>query len=183
MNSSANTFQQNSTPPQAGEAGLNQGASPGVVDLENPGSDKKTYSVLMADDSADDRYFLRRAMDDCARFNPVGEVEDGAEAIAYLQGEGQFADRSKYAMPDLLLLDLKMPRATGYDVLEWLKTKSFPSLTVAVLSGSVLESDKEKCQQLGAHAYFTKCASISQIKVILQKVENMLDHSLHAQAA
>ncbi len=146
-------------------------------------SAKRTYTVLMADDSADDRFFLRRAMDDCDRFMPVAEVEDGAEAIAYLKGEGEFADRSRFALPDLLLLDLKMPRATGFDVLQWLKTESFPDLKVAVLSGSVLDSDKEKCQQLGAHAYFTKCAAVSQLKAMLHQVEALLDHSTHAQAA
>ena len=66
-----------------------------AVDLMNPA--KKTYSVLMADDSEDDRFFLRRAMDDCERFTPVAEVQDGAEAIAYLKGEGEFADRSRFA--------------------------------------------------------------------------------------
>jgi len=152
-----------------------------AVDLMNPA--KKTYSVLMADDSEDDRFFLRRAMDDCERFRPVAEVQDGAEAIAYLKGEGEFADRSRFAMPDLLLLDLKMPRATGFDVLEWLKTESFPDLKVAVLSGSVLDSDKEKCKRLGAHAFFTKSACVSQIKAMLHQVENMLDRTAQAQAA
>ncbi len=136
---------------------------------------KKTYAVLLADDSPDDRFFLRRAMDDCARFRPIAEVEDGADAIAYLKGEGDFSDRSKYALPDLLLLDLKMPRASGFDVLKWLKDSAFPSLMVAVLSGSVLDSDKDKCRQLGAHAYFTKCASVSQLKLMLNEVEAMLD--------
>ncbi len=138
----------------------------------------------MADDSPDDRFFLRRAMDDCDRFTPVGEVEDGSEAIAYLKGEGEFADRSRFAMPDLLLLDLKMPRATGFDVLQWLQNESFPTLMVAVLSGSVLDSDKEQCRQLGAHAYFTKCASITQIKAMLREVESLLDHAAaHSEAA
>ena len=144
---------------------------------------RKPVTVLHVDDDPNDTTLLRVA---CAKADVNFELQnigDCTEAMDYLSGTGKYADRAQYQFPGLVLLDLKMPRATGYDVLEWLKTKSFPSLTVAVLSGSVLESDKEKCQQLGAHAYFTKCASISQIKVILQKVENMLDHSLHAQAA
>jgi CheY-like chemotaxis protein len=174
----------NSSVPQAnGPEQVLKYADTNCADFGNRGSAKKTYGVLMADDSADDRFFLRRAMDDCERFCPVAEVEDGAAAIAYLKGEGQFADRSRYAMPDLLLLDLKMPRATGFDVLQWLKTVSFPALKVAVLSGSVLDSDKEKCKELGAHAYFTKCASISQIKAMLHEVETLLDQTQHAQAA
>lgn len=137
----------------------------------------------MADDSEDDRFFLRRAMDNCTRFKPVAEVEDGAQAIAYLRGEGEFADRSRFALPDLLLLDLKMPHATGFDVLQWLKSESFPRLVVAVLSGSVLDSDREKCHALGAHAYFTKSASISQITAMLHQVEALLDQTTQADFA
>ena len=171
---------QTQTKPPVGNSGVNGHAA---GESANP-RPKKTYAVLMADDSPDDRFFLRRAMDDCSRFTAVGEVEDGSEAIAYLKGEGEFADRSRYAMPDLLLLDLKMPRATGFDVLQWLQNESFPTLTVAVLSGSVLDSDKEHCRRLGAHAYFTKCASISQIKAMLREVESLLDHAAaHSEAA
>ena len=147
-----------------------------LLDFNDASGGKKTYRVLITDDSEDDRFFLRRAMDDCERFEPVGEVQDGAEAIAYLKGEGEFADRSRYAMPDLLLLDLKMPRATGIDVLKWLREESIPNLKVAVMSGSVLDSDKEQCRNLGADAYFTKSASISKIKEMLHEVEGIMDH-------
>ncbi|MDB6064793.1 MAG: response regulator receiver protein, partial [Pedosphaera sp.] len=91
---------------------------------------KEKYRVLLVDDSEADRFFLRRALSDNQKLTIVAEVEDGEEAIRYLGGVGGFSDRQKYPFPDLMLLDLKMPRATGYEVLAWLRTQSFVDLKV-----------------------------------------------------
>src|SRR5258706_11960340 len=101
----------------------------------------KICKILLVDDSEDDRFLLRRALLGNPRFSVVAEVSDGEEAITYLSGEGSYAERDKCPFPDLMLLDLKMPRKNGYEVLEWLQTQSFDDLAVVVLSGSVLPED------------------------------------------
>jgi len=136
---------------------------------------KRVYTVLIADDSDDDRFILRKAIGRFARFVIVGEVTDGQDTIAYLSGQTIFEDRRRYPVPDLLLLDLKMPRKNGFDVLKWLRTQSFPSLTVVVLSGSPLPTDIEASLALGAHGYWTKTAQPTQQNLIASEIEALLD--------
>jgi CheY-like chemotaxis protein len=132
------------------------------------------YSVLLADDSEDDRLFIRRAFRRNPRFRLVGEACDGESAIAWLAGEGEYRDREKYPFPDVLLLDLKMPRKTGHEVLEWLQIQDFKGLWVVVLSGSFLPTDIERSRALGAHAYFKKDALHEQQQAMIADIESML---------
>src|SRR3974390_1629721 len=113
---------------------------------------KKKCAILLADDSEDDRFFIRKAIGQNPRFVLVGEVQDGEEAIAYLSGKGNYGKRAEHPFPDVLLLDLKMPRKTGHEVLQWLQTQSFEQLRVIVVSGSVLPEDITKSTALGADA-------------------------------
>src|SRR5438045_2595978 len=69
--------------------------------------------VLVAEDSEDDRWFLRRAFQQVSILKLIAEVEDGEQAIDYLSGRGPYADRGKYPLPQLLLSDLKMPKVGG----------------------------------------------------------------------
>jgi CheY-like chemotaxis protein len=128
---------------------------------------KQKYQVLMADDCEDDCQLVEMAFRNSERLQFVGHVCDGEEAIAYLKGEGKFADREQYPFPDLLLLDLKMPRVDGYDVLRWLQTQSFPQLVVVVLSGSDRREDMAMALQLGAHFYQSKQVDLTaQLKML-----------------
>jgi len=133
------------------------------------------YTILIADDSDDDRFFLRKAIERFPRFKIIGEVTDGQEAISYLSGQADFADRRKYPLPDLLLLDLKMPRKNGFEVLQWLRTQSFPALLVVVLSGSSLPTDVEASLALGARGYWTKTAQPPRQNIIAKEIEALLD--------
>jgi len=118
--------------------------------------------VLAADDSADDYLLIEQGFRNMERIRLVGRVDDGAEVIAYLKGEGIYAARQKFPFPDLLLLDLKMPGIDGLDVLRWLQTQSFPELVVIVLSGSERREDMNLALQLGAHYYHTKQIDLAQ---------------------
>jgi CheY-like chemotaxis protein len=90
------------------------------------------------------------------RLYPVG---DGSEAIDYIEGRGKFANRKEYPMPDVVLLDLKMPRVSGFDFLKWLRTESPNSchlIPVVVMSSSSLEEDVDRAYGLGANSYLVK---------------------------
>ena len=79
--------------------------------------------ILLAEDSEDDATVLRSTLRKAGLAAPVVVVPDGSQAIAYLKGEGIYADRDLFPLPGLLLLDLKMPGKNGFEVLEWCETQ------------------------------------------------------------
>src|SRR5579872_4629564 len=94
-------------------------------------------TVLVAEDNEDDFFLFQRALTKAKFESPVQRVENGEEAIAYLAGEGGYDDRVKYPLPSLLLLDLKMPRRTGFEVLEWTRQHPvYKKLPVIILTSS-----------------------------------------------
>ena len=117
---------------------------------------KEKYLVLMADDSDDDCLLLKRAVGNAQRLRFIGNVADGDELVGYLNGTGEYADRIRFPMPDLLLLDLKMPRKNGFEVLKWLQAQPFKDMVVVVLSGSDQPEDIKRALELGAHDYRLK---------------------------
>lgn len=108
------------------------------------------HKVLIADDYEADRFFLKEVI---RRHAPllevVGEVRDGDEVIAYLWGDGQYADREKYPLPELLIMDVRMPRMTGIEVLEWMKTRNLPPLKVALLADTSAGMFRDRVAELG----------------------------------
>jgi CheY-like chemotaxis protein len=137
---------------------------------------KDKYSVLLVDDSEDDILFIRRAIRHHPRFVIIGEVHDGEDAIRYLSGEGDFNDRARHPFPDVILLDLKMPRKSGHDVLRWLREQPFKNLFVAVVSGSFLPEDIERSLALGANAYYKKNALREEQEDLIRSIERSLDN-------
>jgi CheY-like chemotaxis protein len=134
----------------------------------------KKYSVLIADDSEDDRFFIERALRYSTRLQLVGAVADGAEAIKYLDGQGVYGDRQLWPFPDLFLLDLKMPLKTGFEVLEWLQKQDFPQFKVVVLSNSALEPDIARVRTLGVEAFHTKSEKFTELLDVVKSLENYL---------
>jgi CheY-like chemotaxis protein len=113
------------------------------------------YSVLLADDSSEDRFLFKGSLWHTTRLRLVAEAEDGREAIDYFEGCGQFADREKFPLPDLLLLDLNMPRVDGFEVLTWLQRRAFDHFTV-VLTDSMHPEDIKRALDLGADLFQMK---------------------------
>ncbi len=118
--------------------------------------EKNTFFVLVADDSIDDRFFLRSAFRRATRLHIVAEVADGSEVIAYLKGRDAYADRNRYPLPDLLLLDLKMPSMDGFEVLAWMRTQNFLGMTVVVLTDSMQAEHIKRALDLGADMFQVK---------------------------
>src|SRR5260370_9232565 len=93
--------------------------------------------ILLAEDRYDDIFLIRRAFEKGGLLNPLQVVRNGEEVVAYLKGEGKFANRAEYPLPQLLLLDLKMPLMDGFDVLPWLRPHpSLRALRIDVLTSS-----------------------------------------------
>jgi CheY-like chemotaxis protein len=141
--------------------------------------DKSICKLLLVDNSDDDRLLVRRAVTKHSRFHIVGEVCDGEDAIAYLSGQTIFSDREKYPFPDIMLLDLKMPKTTGYEVLEWLQTQTFERLKVVALSGSYPHEDLARTVELGAHAYQMKSGLAPGEEALVAKLEALVDGREH----
>ncbi len=131
---------------------LHHGGSGGARALRRP-----TVTVLHIDDDPNDTELLRAATRKAQVDFILHNVEDGERAIAYLSGTGAYRDRDQYQIPSLILLDLKMPRATGFEILKWIrKHPELGDIPVVVLSGSQLKDDIERAYEVGANSYVVK---------------------------
>ncbi|MDB6068614.1 MAG: response regulator receiver protein [Pedosphaera sp.] len=135
---------------------------------------KETYYVLVADDSPDERFLITAAMQHTARLQTIAEVCDGAETIDYLKGLAGFSDREKFPLPDLLLLDLKMPGKDGFEVLEWLAMQPFSGLTIVVLTDSMHPEHIKRALDLGADLFQVKPRSHNDRQAMIQALEDFL---------
>ncbi len=118
---------------------------------------KREHSVLVVEDNADDVLFIRRALKKTGIDVPVTVVGDGDTALDYLLGRGGYADRDEHPLPTLVLLDLKLPRRGGLEVLEALRPEAVRSqLIVVVLSGSNDSNDIRRAYAAGANSYLVK---------------------------
>jgi CheY-like chemotaxis protein len=99
---------------------------------------------------------------------------DGDQAIAYLNGAGAFTDRKEYPFPDLVLLDLKMPRLDGFEVLEWIRSNPLTmSLPVVVLAGSSFRADIRRALELGANSYAAKPGKFEELQVLIDQIADV----------
>jgi CheY-like chemotaxis protein len=113
--------------------------------------------ILLAEDEEDYVLLIRRAFEQANIRNPLQVVWNGEEAISYLKGEGRYSNRAEYPLPDLLLLDLKMPRVNGFEVLKWLRAQpGFGTLRVLVLTSSDEIRDVNEAYRLGANSFLVK---------------------------
>ena len=117
------------------------------------------FTILLAEDEESDAWLVQRALNWGDIHNPIQVVRDGAEAIAYLRGDEQFADRQRFPLPKLLLLDIKMPRKTGLEVLQWVRENEengLNRLPIIIMSSSNLQRDIDRAYELGVNAYLVK---------------------------
>jgi CheY-like chemotaxis protein len=137
---------------------------------------EKSHSVLIADDYEADRFFLKEAIRrNAPRLQVIAEVEDGAEVVNYLSGNGKFADREIYPMPEVLIMDMRMPRITGLEVLEWLQKQNMPPLKIAVLADSSSGVFEPKVRALGVKHFFSKVANPSELIHLVKLLQDELE--------
>jgi len=118
--------------------------------------------ILLVEDDENDIILVRKAVEAAGAGHSVHAVQDGEQAIQYLQGLGRFSDRHKYPIPNVVLTDLKMPKIGGFELLHWLRTNPLFSVIPTIMySSSALEKDVREAYQLGANSYITKPTSLS----------------------
>lgn len=112
------------------------------------------YAILLVEDDHNDVLLINRAFQKVNIANPIIVVNDGEQAVSYLAGREPYVDR---ALPMLVLLDLKLPRKSGHEVLEWLRQQpNLKRLPVVVLTASSESSDVNRAYDLGANSYLVK---------------------------
>jgi len=115
------------------------------------------YTILLVEDDPNDVFLIQRAFRRINLANPIQVVQDGEAAVLYLSGQEPYADRDRYPFPILVLLDLKLPRRSGLEVLEWLRQQpKLKRLPVVVLTSSRENSDLNRAYDLGANSYLVK---------------------------
>jgi CheY-like chemotaxis protein len=135
----------------------------------------KIPTLLIAEDDDNDFLFLERALK-IERFEAdIRRACDGEEAIEYLGGEEDFANREAHPLPQLILLDLKMPRKNGFDVLTWVREHpDLRTLPVIIFSSSEEPEDVENAYNLGANAYLVKPSSCLSYSEVVQTLRQFL---------
>jgi CheY-like chemotaxis protein len=128
--------------------------------------------ILIAEDSEDDRFMYGRALEKIG-FKNVRFTHDGEDAIAYLRGEGKYADRGAYPFPNWLILDLKMPRKTGFEVVEWVRAHSDCGvIPTIIMTSSMIPADVKRAYDLGVNTFFSKPHSQSELVALFQEMLN-----------
>lgn len=130
------------------------------------------FTILLVEDNPDDVLLIQRAFRKANLVNPISAVDDGEKAIAYLSGAGEYADRARHPVPVLVLLDLKLPRKSGHEVLSWIKQHpAFKRMPVVVLTSSTETVDVNKAYDLGANSYLVKPVGFDDLFAMVKTLQ------------
>jgi CheY-like chemotaxis protein len=128
-------------------------------------------TILIVEDNATDVMLIQRAFTRLKIANPVQVVGDGDRAVNYLAGQDAYTDRAQFPLPALVLLDLKLPRRSGLEVLEWLRRQDgLRRLPVVMLTSSRQSHDVNRAYDLGANSYLVKPVEFEGLQVMLRTI-------------
>ncbi len=129
-------------------------------------------TILHVDDDSNDALLFQHACGKAGIGCNLQNVEDGDQAINYLRGSEPYADRKRYPVPNLVLLDLKMPRLNGFDVLAWVRgNHELRAVPVVVLSSSNHDADVKRAYDLGANSYLVKPVGFEALVEIVKSLQ------------
>jgi CheY-like chemotaxis protein len=129
------------------------------------------FPILVVEDQEADFILLKRAFERVKVTNPIQWARDGYEALDYLQGKAKYADRSKFPLPDLLIVDLKMPRMSGFELLDYIHNNpDFRVIPTIVMSASKQDADLKKAYDLGASTFFVKPTDFSTLVDLVKRL-------------
>lgn len=134
-----------------------------------------TTTILHVEDDPNDTLLLEHACRKAGVIFDLQAVSDGDQAMAYLRGINAYSDRAKHPMPRLILLDLKMPRVSGFDVLAWLRSEDgLRELPVVVLTSSNHDADVKRAYELGAKSYLVKPVGFEALVELVRTLPGLL---------
>ena len=129
--------------------------------------------ILLVDDNPHDVVLIRLAFRKVGIIDTIQLVKDGAEAVRYLNGEGVYSDRHQYPAPTLILLDLKMPQTSGFEVLQKIREKAaYSNVVVIVMSGSRNDADINRAYSLGANSYLVKPTKFEDLVKMMETLKS-----------
>jgi CheY-like chemotaxis protein len=127
-------------------------------------------TILQVEDCEDDAFLLKRRFEKLGAPQTIITLTDGEEAVRYLKGEGIYADRNRFPMPWLLLLDLKLPKLHGYEVLAWCRSRQeTKALRVVVVNDGTDLREIERAHVLGADGFLSKPPTEAQVRDLIRK--------------
>jgi CheY-like chemotaxis protein len=127
---------------------------------------------LLVEDDEDQVALVRRAFKKANIVNPLQVVRSGQEAMVYLEGAGPYSNRDEFPLPKLVLLDLKMPGISGFDVLRWLRRQpQLSAIRVVVLTNSSETRDINLAYELGANSFLVKPVDFDDFVSLTQAVQ------------
>ena len=143
------------------------------VSIQDDSLAAASIHILLVEDLASDRKLIERALRKGGIRNVIHHACDGQEALDYLLGRGDYADRIKHPLPGLVLLDLKLPKVSGLEVLKHVKgVESLKRIPIVVLTSSEENRDVDRAYEFGANSYLVKpvkfsafCEVAAQIKL------------------
>jgi len=129
------------------------------------------YTILLVEDDLNDILQVQRAFQKAHLRNPIQLAQDGDQAVAYLKGDPPFQDRKTHPLPWMIFMDLNLPRRSGLEVLEWIRSqRAFDRTLVVVLTGSRESSDLDRALNLGANSYLTKPVAFDALLDVVKKL-------------
>jgi CheY-like chemotaxis protein len=129
-------------------------------------------NILLVEDDPNDALLLERAFRKAGLLYPLSIVSDGDQAVDFLQGTGKYRDRIKYPLPNLMLLDLKLPRRSGHEVLKWLRSRpGLKRLPVIVLTSSSEPRDIVAAYDEGTNSYLVKPLNAELLSQMVSQFE------------
>jgi CheY-like chemotaxis protein len=135
----------------------------------------ETGSILIAEDYTPDFMLLQRALEQVQLDYTIQRVLDGEQVIAYLSGDGVYADRAQHPFPRLLMLDLHLPRRSGTEVLAWMRERNLlAQVPVVVITGSENPYDAEEVANSEAKGLLVKPVSVAALRKCLQQIDHEL---------
>jgi DNA-binding response OmpR family regulator len=146
-----------------------------------------TQTILLVEDEENDVVFMEMALEKAGLTRAFQVAEDGEEAIDYLSGKGEFADRARFPLPAIVLLDLKLPKVMGMDVLKWIRDQpALDTMVVIMLTSSQQRSDIHRACVLGANSYLVKPSNplgLDEVVDLLKRYWLKLNHPTATMAA
>lgn len=123
------------------------------------------HRIVLVDDAESDALLVKRRLKQAGMDDPVFWINDARKLMAYVNGEGPYADRSKFPLPEVILLDLKMPDIDGYQVLKWLRADAaLTRIVIIVLTSETNPRLIQLAYQLGANSFVQKDARIEEYR-------------------